>query len=30
MQYFVYIGGPYLMYVVENGKDFNAKQRELK
>jgi hypothetical protein len=30
MQYLMYIGGPYIMYVVENGEDFNAKQREVK
>jgi hypothetical protein len=29
MQYFIYIGGSYLMYVVENREDFNAKQREV-
>ncbi len=30
MQYLMYIGDPYIMYVVENGKDFIAKQREVK
>ncbi len=30
MQYLMYIGGPYIMYVVENGEDFTAKQRDVK
>jgi hypothetical protein len=25
----MYIGGPYIMYVVENGEDFSAKQSEI-
>ncbi len=30
MQYLMYIGDPYIMYVVENGEDFTAKQRDVK
>lgn len=30
MQYLTYIVGLYIMYVVENGEDFTAKQRDVK